>query len=316
MTRMQKTWLWIGLVIIIIGFVNLYVTPSLLWKYQEETFFEDVTDISNEAEEIFYRECYEKHCRPLEYEYGRQCEKLRLKCAEEHMFAFDKCKDDLLKYCNTSAVDNCSLTCKKEWEAEKAIRIARKNAMKAVASTTLQKEEVDLSLGHRVIRQPSINMYSLPEYSLRFMINPEKPSTTWRTILFNTNANGNDRVPAIWLYPGTEPRLHIRHSSRINQYGVPIESRVGDMKYNQWSHVILVVGDSRIKLYINGQLVNVQALSSGDTFTWGSVNQKLMYLRHPLSNEVHYGKTLVKEIDWYSKALTDEEVMQIFAEKK
>lgn len=314
-TRNQKTWIFLGIVILVIGFVNLYTNQNVL--LQSENFLENTTDVSPEEEARYYKNCYEQHCIPIENEYKRQCEKIRLKCAEQHLFNFEKCKEDVLNVCNTSDIDNCSLTCKNLWSVEKKNRLAQVALAKQLIGTILQKDSVDLAIEKsKQVLAPPINFYAGPEYTLEFELNPENPSTSWRTILFFTSSNNMDRTPAVWLHPGTTGMLHVRQSSQSTPLGIYVNSLQNAIQFNRWTHIVLVVSKTEMSLYINGILQAVQKLAFGDTFVWGKPTDRYYYMRHPLSIEQHVGKTQIRNIQWFTRSLKEEEIQQLYNSKK
>lgn len=312
-TKYRLSWLWIGIVIIIIGFVNIYFSSPFPQWLQQEAFVDDTLETGAEEEKAFYDQCYAQNCALIENEWRKQCELLRLKCAEEHMFSFEKCKDDMSKYCNTASIVNCTSTCKKLWEVERDSRVARRNLAKTYTSTVLQKTERDLALGSVILSPPTVNYFAGPEYSIEFSINPENPSSTWRTILFFTTSAG-DRTPAIWIHPGEDPKIHFRHATSASALGAVIESKQGEVQFKRWTHILVTVSNAMMQLYVNGSLSNTQKISG--VFVWGNIHPRALYLRHPQSQEVHYGKLLMKDVEWYTKALTREEVAQVYASKK
>jgi hypothetical protein len=309
----QKTWLFLILIVVIIGFVNLYYKTPF---YQE--YFEENLDVSKAEEDRFIKECYERQCAPLEIEYQRQCELIRLRCAESHMFDFQKCKDDIKSMCNSSDIENCASTCGTLWNVEKNARNARRQMVRTVTGTILQRDEVNLAQvnAYQLSQRPPINFYAGPEYTIEFMINPRSASSTWRTVVFFTSGNGDVRIPAIWLHPGGNyPRLHIRHSTRNFPYGGGFNTTENAMTYNEWSHIVVVISKTGGRVYVNGELSGEEQLRFGDIYVWGNATNYQYYLRHPLSVEVHSGPLLMKRITWYTKALSNEEVQQTYALK-
>ena len=314
LTKSKATWIVIVSVILIFGFANLYFKDPL---FLNESFAEDSSlNIDAIAEKRFVDGCYEDKCASLELEYKRQCEQIRLKCADQHMFDFQKCKDDVKNYCNSSDIENCSLTCQQLWETEKQNRIARRTLTRTVTGTVLQREEVNLAITpNKQITPPTINYYAGPEYTLEFSLYVEHASSTWRTILFFSGPESSYRVPAIWLHPGNVAKLHLRHSSQSFPLGVACNTSDGDIRFNEWNHIVFIVSKTGMKVYVNGVASGHEQLRFGDVFVWGNLVNRQFYLRHPLSSEVHYGATLIRQIVWYTKALSHEEALQIYALK-
>lgn len=312
LTIQQKSWIGIIFIILVIGFVNLYFKEPVFLNQEA---FEENLDVGRAEEERFVKDCYEKHCAPLEIEYKRQCELIRLRCADNHMFDFEKCKDDINEMCNSSDIENCAQTCQTTWNTEKNARIARRQLTRTVTGTVLQREEVNLAqVRNMQVTRPPINFYAGPEYAIEFMVNPQYPSSTWRTLIFFTSGNGDTRVPAIWLHPGgNKARLHIRHSTQNFPFGGGFNS--GEIPFNAWSHILVVVSKTGARVYTNGELSGEERLRFGDMYVWGNSTNYQYYLRHPLSVEVHTGTTLIKHVVWYTKALSHEEALQVYALK-
>lgn len=303
--------------VLLVGIAYIYRLPSFANFFNER--FEN-TEFDTTK---FLEDCYKKQCSQLEEEFKKQCDGMRLKCADQHLYDYQKCNQEVMTACNSNKLQTCLNTCKDLAEIEKRNQVAiQEQARKALppSGKYLLEEEVDLSKGSRTLPSPEINRYVTPEYSVGFFIRVEKPSNNHRTLLHNTNRYYY-RCPGIWIDSGNDLRIlsihsvsrsgsHLGYNRRLYTY-----SPVKAMMFGKRHHIGVTVSNNKMTLYIDGQKVDEITLQVGIMFVWPPFNTgSVFYLRHPFEGVTHNGYLKVSDVYWSQVALTHEQ-MAVLANK-